>query len=108
MLWGIASERSGQRVSYRGVLLEPIAQARVIMGPSSAVMNFLFGIIVGIVLTVGTAFIADWFVTASVSADATSRQIVNWDVAKERLLDSSASIRVGWERLERGIDHIKL
>jgi hypothetical protein len=78
------------------------------MGPSSAVMNFLFGIIVGIVLTVGTAFIADSFVTASVSADATSRQIVNWDVAKERLHDSSASIRVGWERLERGIDHIKL
>ena len=85
--------------------MEPIAQARVIMGPSSAVMNFLFEIIVGIVLTVGTAFIADWFVTASVSAD---RQIVNWDVAKERLYDSSASIRVGWERLERGIDHIKL
>ena len=61
---------------------------------SSAVMNFLFGIIVGIVLTVGTAFIADSFVTASVNANTTSRQIVNWDVAKERLHDSSASIRV--------------
>jgi ABC-type antimicrobial peptide transport system permease subunit len=73
-----------------------------------AVMNFLFGIIVGIVLTVGTAFIADSFVTASMSTDPTSRQIVNWDVAKERLHDSTTSIRVGWERLERGINNLKL
>jgi len=71
-------------------------------------MNFLFGLIVGILLTVGTAFIADSFVTGSVTSDATSRQIVNWDVAKERLHDSTTSIRVGWERLERGIDHLKL
>jgi hypothetical protein len=71
-------------------------------------MNFLFGIIIGIVLTAGTAFIADSFATASVTTDETSRQIVNWDVAKERLHDSTAAIRVGWERLERGVDHIKL
>jgi hypothetical protein len=71
-------------------------------------MNFLFGIIVGIVLTVGTAFIADSFVTASVTSDATSRQIVNWDIAKERLHGSTISIRVGWKRLERGIDNLKL
>jgi len=73
-----------------------------------AVMNFLFGIIVGIVLTVGTAFIADSFVTASVTSDAASLQIVNWDVAKERLHGSTTSIRVGWKRLERGIDNLKL
>jgi hypothetical protein len=71
-------------------------------------MNFLFGIIVGIVLTIGTAFIADSFATATVASDSTSRQIVNWDVAKERLHDSTASIRVGWKRLERGIDNLKL
>jgi hypothetical protein len=33
-------------------------------------MNFLFGIILGIILTVGTAFIADSFATASVTTDA--------------------------------------
>jgi hypothetical protein len=71
-------------------------------------MNFLFGVIVGILLTVGTAFVADSFETVSVGSDPTSRQIVNWDVAKERLHNSTESIRVGWERLERGIDHIKL
>jgi hypothetical protein len=57
-------------------------------------MNFLLGIILGIVLTVGTAFIADSFATASVTTDATPRQIVNWNVAKERLHDSTAAIRV--------------
>jgi hypothetical protein len=70
-------------------------------------MNFLFGVMVGIFLTVGTAFIADSFETASVTSNPTSRQIVNWDVAKERLHDSTTAIRVGWERLERGIDHLK-
>jgi hypothetical protein len=61
----------------------------------------LFGIIIGIVLTAGTAFIADSLAIASVTTDATSRQIVNWDVAKERLHDSTAAIRVGWERAVR-------
>ena len=68
-------------------------------------MNFLFGIIVGMALTIGTAFIADSFVTGSV--DATPRQIVNWHIAKERLHDSTDAIRVGWQRLERGIDQLK-
>jgi hypothetical protein len=67
-------------------------------------MNFLFGIIVGIALTIGTAFIAD-SVTGSVGA--TPRQIVNWDIAKERLHNSTEAIRVGWERLENGIDRLK-
>jgi hypothetical protein len=59
-------------------------------------------------LTVGTTFVADSFETASVGSEPTSRQIVNWDVAKERLHDSTTSIRVGWKRLERGIDNLKL
>ena len=68
-------------------------------------MNFLFGIIVGIALTIGTAFIADSVVTGSVGA--TPRQIVNWDIAKERLHNSTEAIRVGWVRLENGIDRLK-
>jgi hypothetical protein len=69
-------------------------------------MNFLLGIIVGVVLTVGSAFIADSFVTGDVQTDTTPRQIVNWDFAKERLHDSTTSIRVGWNRLERGVDEL--
>jgi hypothetical protein len=69
-------------------------------------VNFLFGIIIGVVLTVGSAFIADSFATGDVQTDTTARQIVNWDVAKERLHDSTTSIRVGWNRLERGVDEL--
>jgi hypothetical protein len=62
-------------------------------------MNLLVGIIVGILLTIGTVFITDAFATPDVTSDTCSKQIVNWDVAKERLHSTSDSIRVGWDRL---------
>jgi hypothetical protein len=66
-------------------------------------MNLLVGLIVGVLLTIGTAFIADAFVTSEVTSDACSRQIVNWDVAKERLHDTTSSIATGWDRLKGGV-----
>ena len=69
-------------------------------------MPFLLGVVVGILLTVGSVFVADSFVTPYVGSEVTSRQIVNWDVAKEQLHDFSASVRTGWNRLERGIHRI--
>jgi hypothetical protein len=45
-------------------------------------MNFLLGIIVGILLTIGKAFVADAFTTTEVT-EACSNQIANWDIAKE-------------------------
>jgi hypothetical protein len=62
-------------------------------------MNLLFGIVVGILLTIGTAFMADAFVTSDVTADTCSKQIVNWDIAKERLHETTASIETGWNRV---------
>ena len=41
-------------------------------------MNLLLGIIVGILLTIGKAFVADAFTTTE-----SSNQIANWDIAKE-------------------------
>jgi hypothetical protein len=35
-----------------------------------------------ILLTIGMAFMADAFITADVTADTCSKQIVNWDIAK--------------------------
>jgi hypothetical protein len=64
---------------------------------SIAAMNLLFGIILGVLLTIGTAFMADAFVTSDVTADTCSRQIVNWDIAKERLHETTASIATGWD-----------
>ncbi len=68
-------------------------------------MRFVLGVIVGVLLTVGTAFIADSFASAD-AGESTSRQMVNWDVAKERLHGVTTAIRAGWDRLERGINHL--
>jgi hypothetical protein len=66
-------------------------------------MNLLLGIIVGVLLTIGMAFIADAFTTAEVTSETCSRQIVNWDIAKERLHETTASIETGWDRLKSGV-----
>ena len=60
-------------------------------------MNLLFGIVLGVLLTIGTAFMADAFATADVTTETCSKQIVNWDVAKQRLHETTASIS---DRLE--------
>jgi hypothetical protein len=65
-------------------------------------MNLLLGIVVGVLLTIGTAFIADAFTSAQVTSETCSKQIVNWDIAKERLHEANASIETGWNRLKSG------
>ena len=62
-------------------------------------MNLLLGILLGILLTIGTAFIADAY---SAPTENCSKQIVNWDVAKERLHETTSSIAIGWDRLKSG------
>ena len=69
-------------------------------------MNLLAGIIVGILLTIGTAFVADAFTTSDVTAENCSKQIVNWDIAKDRLHETTASIATGWDRLKRGVESL--
>ena len=69
-------------------------------------MNLLAGIIVGILLTIGTVFVADAFTTSDVTAENCSKQIVNWDIAKDRLHETTASIATGWDRLKRGVESL--
>ena len=57
-------------------------------------------------LTIGTAFVADAFSTSVVS-DACSKQIVNWDVAKERLHETTSAVATGWERLKGGVKSLE-
>jgi hypothetical protein len=66
-------------------------------------MRFLLGVIAGVLLTVGIAFVADSTVTAEVTPD-TNRQIVNWEVAQERLHGLTTLVRNGWEWLEHEIN----
>ena len=56
-------------------------------------MNLLLGIMFGTLLTIGTAFFADAYTTANVTSDTCSKQIVNWDIAKERLHETLRQFR---------------
>ena len=66
----------------------------------------MLDILVGALLTIGTAFMADAFTTSNVTAENCSKQIVNWDVAKERLHETTASIATGWDRLRSGVQKL--
>lgn len=64
-------------------------------------MRFLLGVIFGVLLIVAAVFIADSLATAEDATGAAPRQIVNWDVAGDRLHDFTEAIRAGWNRLTR-------
>jgi hypothetical protein len=64
-------------------------------------MRFLLGTIFGILLIVGAVFIVDSMATAEDAAGPPPRQIVNWDVAGDRLHEFIESIRAGWNKLTR-------
>jgi Tol biopolymer transport system component len=62
-------------------------------------MRFLLGVVFGILLIVGAAFIADSSATAEGAAGAEPRRIVNWNVAGDRLHDFTETIRAGLKKL---------
>ena len=64
-------------------------------------MRFLLGAIFGVLLLVVVVFIADSLATTESATDAAPRQIVNWDVAADRLDDFTEAVRVGWNKLTR-------
>ena len=83
------------------------ARVLVIVGLEVTAMNLLLGLILGVLLTIGTAFVADAFSTSEVVSDACSKQIVNWDVAKERLHETTSAVATGWERLKGGVKSLE-
>jgi len=58
-------------------------------------MRFLFGIIVGILLTVGSAYLFD----NSRGGEGVTGRMVNWDVVQAQLKILSSNIQDGWSRL---------
>lgn len=62
-------------------------------------MRFLFGIIVGVTLTFGTAYFFDATRKADAPVGANDRQLVNWDVVQAELKMLSGSIQDGITRL---------
>ena len=63
-------------------------------------MRMLFGMIVGALLIVGVAFVADnWQATSGASE---RRAMVNWDVVGENLRVVRRQARDVWTRLSQG------
>ena len=54
-------------------------------------MRMFFGIIVGVVLTIGAAYVSD--------SIRTERPVVNWDVVNHGLKALSSTVQGGWARL---------
>jgi hypothetical protein len=50
--------------------------------------------------------VTDAFTASDVTAENCSKQIVNWDVAKERLHETGSSIAIGWDRLKSGVQKL--
>lgn len=70
-------------------------------------MRVLFGMILGVALTIGVAFISDTWstgqptTTGSGSAAAEHRQMVNWDVAGENMRIARERLHDAWIRLSQ-------
>jgi hypothetical protein len=63
--------------------------------------RFLLGVIFGVLPVVATVFIFDSLATKEDAAGAEPRQIVNWDVASDRLHEFTESIRGRLKKLTR-------
>jgi hypothetical protein len=74
-------------------------------------MRVFFGIILGVALTVGVAFISDTLAndppatTGSSSAVSLApRQMVNWDVVGDKMQIARERIRATWTRLSKKLE----
>ncbi len=61
-------------------------------------MRFLLGIIVGILLTIGSAYVFDASRKGE-GPNGSAERIVNWDVLQAQLRILSGNIQDGWSRL---------
>lgn len=72
-------------------------------------MRVLFGIILGVALTVGVAFVSDTWTTGpatttgSGSAAAERRPMVNWDVAGDNMRIAQERVREAWIKLSHKV-----
>ena len=62
-------------------------------------MRMFFGIIVGIILTIGAAFVSDRIRNTSGGEGTFERPVVNWDVVNHGVKALSATVQGGWARL---------
>ena len=67
-------------------------------------MRLLLGIIIGVFLTIASAYVIDSVNTGPATAGATAsaqRPMVNWDVVGHNWHAFTESVRLGWNRLTK-------
>jgi hypothetical protein len=57
-------------------------------------MRFIFGLIVGCLLTIGGAYVVD-----TMSSPAAGGKMVNWDVVAKNLDNVTALAKEGWKKI---------
>ena len=62
-------------------------------------MRFLLGIIVGIGLTIGGAYLYDGWTTPNASTATAARPMVNWDVVDANWTRATSRMRREWDRI---------
>ena len=73
------------------------------------IMRVLFGIILGVALTVSVAFISDTWNTSPVTTTGSGtavvehRQMVNWDVVGENMRVAQERVREAWIKLSQKV-----
>jgi hypothetical protein len=69
-------------------------------------MRFLFGIIVGALLTIGVAYLHDTATAGSLNGPAgVEARMVNWDVVNRNVAALSQGVRQDWDRLTERFRH---
>ena len=73
-------------------------------------MRMLFGILLGVALTVSVAFIADTWTTGpatpgSASGAAVHRNMVNWDVVGEQMRVARTRLHEAWNTISQRVTH---
>ena len=64
-------------------------------------MRMFFGIIVGIFLTIGAAYVTDSIRNTSGAEGSSERPVVNWDVVNHGIKSLSTFVQDSWARLTK-------
>ncbi len=70
-------------------------------------MRFIFGVIIGILLTFGAAYVTDSMGSAPGPDGKEARRMVNWDVVGDDMRGLSSGVQSAWARLVGGAKQIE-
>ena len=62
-------------------------------------MRMFFGIILGVMLTIGAAYVSDSIRNTSGAEGTAERPVVNWDVVNHGIKALSSTVQDSWARL---------